>query len=152
VLQGADGVAFIADSQLSETESNAASFLDLRENLKELGRSIKEMPLIIQFNKRDLANVRKDAELEALARKGSEPVFAASAVHGKGVLESFFGLLHITWARLDAEHQLAKKVGIPVAKFLPMAAKKLGVGVDVESLLRARVGAQPANPAAQERP
>jgi signal recognition particle receptor subunit beta len=152
VLQGADGVAFIADSQLSETESNAASFLDLRENLRELGRSIKEMPLIIQFNKRDLPNVRKDAELEALARKGSEPVFGASAVHGKGVLESFFGLLHITWARLDAEHQLAKKVGIPVTKFLPMAAKKLGVRQDVETLLRARVGAAPGNPAAQERP
>ena len=42
VLQGADGVAFIADSQIAETENNAASFLDLRANLKELGRSLSQ--------------------------------------------------------------------------------------------------------------
>src|SRR6267154_6114091 len=58
VLQGADGIAFIADSQLTETEHNAASFLDLRENLKALGRSMKDVPLVIQFNKRDLPGVR----------------------------------------------------------------------------------------------
>src|SRR6516225_6636651 len=57
VLQGADGVAFIADSQVSETEHNAASFLDLRQNLKELGLSLKGMPLVIQFNKRDLDRI-----------------------------------------------------------------------------------------------
>src|SRR5262249_55252404 len=88
VLQGADGVAFIADSQISETENNAASFLDLRANLKELGLSIKTVPLVIQFNKRDMPNVRSDAEIEALAKKGREPVFKASAVKGDGVLES----------------------------------------------------------------
>src|SRR5271170_2720501 len=49
VLQGADGVAFIADSQISETEHNASSFIDLRQNLKELSLSIKNLPLVIQF-------------------------------------------------------------------------------------------------------
>jgi len=43
VLQGADGVAFIADSQVAETENNAASFMDLRSNLKELGLSVKSL-------------------------------------------------------------------------------------------------------------
>jgi mutual gliding-motility protein MglA len=99
VLQGADGVAFIADSQVTQTENNAASFLDLRDNLKEMGRSIKDVPLIIQFNKRDMPNVRKDAEIEQLAQRGKEPVFTASAVSGEGVLESFFGLLYLTWTR-----------------------------------------------------
>jgi signal recognition particle receptor subunit beta len=140
VLQGADGVAFIADSQISETEHNAASFLDLRENLKEHGFSIKEMPLIIQFNKRDLPNVRSDDEILALARRGREPVFTASAVAGKGVLESFFGLLHLTWTKLDAEHQLAKMVGIQSSDFLKMAARQIGAKQDVRTLLSACVG------------
>ncbi|HEX3343552.1 MAG TPA: gliding motility protein, partial [Polyangiaceae bacterium] len=99
VLQGADGVAFIADSQISETEHNAASFLDLRQNLAELGLSLKQLPVVIQFNKRDLDRVRSDDEIGALARRGREPVFKASAVNGAGVLETFFGLLHLTWTR-----------------------------------------------------
>jgi signal recognition particle receptor subunit beta len=140
VLQGADGVAFIADSQVRETEANAASFIDLRENLHELGVAIQQMPLIIQFNKRDLAGVRPDEELEELARRGKEPVFKASAVAGRGVLESFFGLLQLTWKKLDREHQLGKNVGIDGSKFLPTIASKLGFQGDVESLLSASVG------------
>jgi signal recognition particle receptor subunit beta len=140
VLQGADGVAFIADSQIRETEANAASFIDLRDNLHELGVSIQQMPLIIQFNKRDLAGVRADADLEELARRGKEPVFKASAVSGRGVLESFFGLLQLTWNKLDHEHQLGKNIGIDGAKFLPMIAQKLGFAGDVQTLLQASVG------------
>jgi GTPase SAR1 family protein len=140
VLQGADGVAFIADSQLTETENNAASFLDLRSNLKELGVRLRETPLVIQFNKRDLGNVRPDGEIAELARRGREPVFKASAVTGQGVLESFFGLLSLTWSKLDAEHKLARTLGIDAAGFLPMAARQLGYSGNVDSLLSACVG------------
>lgn len=140
VLQGADGVAFVADSQISETEHNAASFFDLRQNLKDLKLSLKNLPLVIQFNKRDLDKVRSDEELAALARKGREPVFRASAVNGQGVLETFFGLLHLTWAKLDAEHQIAKMLGIAREELLPMAARQLGVGKDVPTMLSACVG------------
>jgi len=140
VLQGADGVAFIADSQLTEVEHNAASFLDLRENLKELGVSLKELPLVIQYNKLDLPNVRSDAEIGELARRGKEPVFKASAVNGRGVLESFFGLLHLVWRRLDREHQLAQMVGVESSEFLPAAARQLGSKEDVSTLLAACVG------------
>ena len=62
----------MADSQVSETEANAAAFLDLRENLKANG--MRKIPTVIQFNKRDLPDVRPDAELSDLARKGKEPV------------------------------------------------------------------------------
>ncbi len=126
VLQGADGVVFVADSQTAETENNAASFLDLRDNLKELGRSIKDVPLVIQFNKRDLPNVRSDREIDDLARRGKEPVYKASAVHGQGVVECFFGLLDRSWRRLDAEHDLKQKVGIDPDEFLAKAAASLG--------------------------
>jgi signal recognition particle receptor subunit beta len=140
VLQGADGVAFIADSQISETEHNAASFLDLRRNLTELGVNVKQTPVVIQFNKRDLDRVRSDDEIGALARRGREPVFKASAVSGAGVLETFFGLLHVTWAKLDAEHNLAKMLGIETGDLLPMAARQLGLKSDVPSLLATCIG------------
>jgi signal recognition particle receptor subunit beta len=140
VLQGADGIAFVADSQISETEHNAASFLDLRRNLADLGLSLKELPLVIQFNKRDLDRIRSDDEVAALARRGREPVFKASAVNGQGVLETFFGLLHVTWMRLDAEHHLAQMLGIQPDQLLPMTARQLGLTRDVSSLLSACVG------------
>jgi signal recognition particle receptor subunit beta len=140
VLQGADGVAFIADSQISETEQNAASFFDLRQNLKDLRLSLKNLPLVIQFNKRDLDHVRSDDELAALARRGREPVFKASAVNGAGVLETFFGLLHMTWQKLDAEHKLAKMLGVESSALLPMAARQLGLKTDVATLLSSCVG------------
>src|SRR5258708_17711833 len=62
VLQGADGVAFIADSQLAETENNARAFVELRENLTANGMKVGQMQLVIQFNKRYLLNVRADAD------------------------------------------------------------------------------------------
>lgn len=140
VLQGADGVAFIADSQISETENNAASFLDLRANLKEMNISLKDMPVVIQFNKRDLPAVRPDAEIEQLARRGREPVFRASAVNGEGVLETFFGLLHLVWTKLEVEHQLSRTIGMEPHEFVPVAMRKLGLKQDEASLLRACVG------------
>jgi signal recognition particle receptor subunit beta len=128
VLQGADGVAFVADSQTAETENNAASFLDLRANLKALGRSMSDVPLVIQFNKRDLPAVRADAEIDELARRGKEPVFKASALQGKGVLECFFGLLALSWKKLDAEHALAQKLGVAPDAFLDKARAALCAG------------------------
>jgi len=140
VLQGADGVAFIADSQIAETENNAASFLDLRANLKDLGLAIRDVPLVIQFNKRDLPNVRSDVEIEALARRGREPVFQATALDGAGVVESFLGLLALAWSKLDDEHQLARTLGIQRDAFVPLAAARLGVSRPVSELLGACVG------------
>ena len=59
---------------------------------------------------------------------------------GSGVLESFFGLLQLTWNKLDAEHQLGKNLGIDRDRFLPMVAEKLGYHGDVRTLLATRVG------------
>jgi signal recognition particle receptor subunit beta len=143
VLQGADGIAFIADSQVSETENNAASFLDLRANLKELGRSLSQTPMVIQFNKRDLANVRSDAEIDDLARRGKEPVYKACAMSGQGVLESFFGLLDRSWKKLEAEHDLSDKLGLAPAAFLEKAAASLGHAGRAQALSAACVGGTP---------
>ncbi|MDX2055931.1 MAG: gliding motility protein [Polyangiaceae bacterium] len=141
VVQGADGVAFIADSQLAETEHNAESFMDLKQNLKDSGISLKNMPVIIQFNKRDMPHIRSDAEIAQLAAQGQEPVYLATATRLEGVVESFIGLLHLVLKNLDAEHKLDEKFGFNRSAFLAQAAHKLGQTRSVAELLKARVGA-----------
>lgn len=140
VLQGADGVAFIADSQLAETQNNATAFVDLRDNLKANGKDIAKMPVVIQFNKRDLPAIRSDAELAQMAARGREPVFAAVAMSGLGVVETFVTLLYLTYQSLDAEHKLTAKFGIDGAAFLDEVARKLGARGTVASLIARRVG------------
>jgi signal recognition particle receptor subunit beta len=140
VVQGADGIAFIADSRNAETQHNADSFVDLKENLKQHGLTLKQMPLVIQFNKRDLPDVRSDAEIAELASHGREPVYLAVAMRGQGVVESFVGLLHLTWSALDAEHDLNKKFGFDSDAFLQTVAKKLGDARPLPQILAACVG------------
>jgi signal recognition particle receptor subunit beta len=125
VLQGADSVAFIADSQISETDANRESFRNLRKNLSENGLDIKGMPLVIQFNKRDLPNIRSDAEIDTLAAKGREPIFKATATRAEGVMETFFGLLELTWERLNAWHDLEGKFQVDGAELLGSLKRQL---------------------------
>lgn len=140
VVQGADGIAFVADSRESETQHNAESFLDLKENLKEHGMVLKDMPLIIQFNKRDLPGIRSDEDIAKLAEQGREPVYLAVATQGVGVVESFVGLLHLTWTSLDATHDLSRKFGIDGERFLADVAAKLGRTAGVVQILQSALG------------
>jgi hypothetical protein len=140
VLQGADGVALIADSRVSETQHNAEAFYDLRQNLRNNGLELGKMPLVIQFNKRDLPEIRTEAELGQLASRGKEPVYLAIATKGAGVVETFMGLLHLTWETLDRTHQLAKKLSIDGETLLTNASRQLGVTTPVRELLARRVG------------
>lgn len=140
VLQGADGIAFIADSQIAETEHNADAFMDLKANLKSYGITLKQMPLIIQFNKRDLGSIRSDEEIASLAAQGREPVYLAVATRGEGVVESFIGLLYSTWSSLDAEHDLDKKFGFDSQAFLSTVVKHLGDERPLNEILSTCVG------------
>ena len=127
VLQGADGVVFVADSQRAETKANAASFVNLRQNLTEHGIEPATMPLVIQFNKRDLPEIRTDEEIDALAARGKEPVYKAVALRGTGVLETLMGLLELTWRNLEAAHQLSEKFGLSPEPLLEELRQHLGV-------------------------
>lgn len=127
VLRGADGVAFIADSQRSETKANASSFVNLRQNLTDSGIDPATMPLVIQFNKRDLPNIRSDEEIDALAARGKEPVFKAVAIRGTGVIETLLGLMEITWKRLEDEHCLSEKFGVKTTPLMNELRTHLGV-------------------------
>lgn len=124
VLSGADGVAFIADSRIAETQANAAAFRDLKENLKANNFELRALPLVIQFNKRDLPDIRTDAELAAQAQRGKEPVFRATAVKHEGVVDTFLGLLHLTLRSLDKQNDLRGKFGFERRSFLAQVASR----------------------------
>ena len=133
VLQGVDGIVFVADSRKSETKANQASFLNMQANLKENNVDPTTIPLVVQFNKRDLPNVRSDEELEKLAKRGTEPVYKAIAIRGVGVLETLLGLMDITWHHLEKEHQLAEKFGLDSEEVLQELRTNLGMQTDGES-------------------
>lgn len=118
VLQAADGIAFVADSQRFMTQANNDSWRDMVQNLKQNGLHIQELPVVIQFNKRDLPDIRSDAEIDEVARRGREPVFKAVALRGQGVMETLAGLLRLTWRTLDARHGLASKLHIEEEEFV----------------------------------
>src|SRR5687768_1922541 len=69
VLQGADGIAFIADSLRGETKANQVAFLNMQENLKENGSARETMPVVSQSNTRGLPDVGTDAEIARLAAR-----------------------------------------------------------------------------------
>jgi signal recognition particle receptor subunit beta len=88
VLTGADGVVFVADSHADRMEDNLASFRDLEDNLRYYGKKIDTIPLVIQYNKRDLPNVLSVEDLNQKLNRLNSPHFEGVAVLGKGVFET----------------------------------------------------------------
>lgn len=88
ILRGVDGVVFVADSQVERTEANVESSDNLRKNLKEHGYNLESIPLVIQYNKRDLPNVVPTPELEKLLNPFKAPMFEAVSTTGVGVFET----------------------------------------------------------------
>lgn len=92
VLKGVDGVVFVADSQRPMLQANVDSLANLEENLAEMGLDLMEIPLVLQFNKRDLDDVCTVEELNQALNRGKWPWFEASALHGDGVFETLKGV------------------------------------------------------------
>jgi signal recognition particle receptor subunit beta len=88
VLKGVDGVVFVADSQLPALEPNEESLANLRQNLEELGIDPREVPVVFQYNKRDLRNILPVEKLQAALNPAGAPAFEAAAIHGVGVFET----------------------------------------------------------------
>ncbi len=109
VLTRADGIAFIADSQISESANNVESFENLEKNLAFVGIDIEKIPLIIQFNKRDLKDIISEDEIHRTWEPTGIPVFMASALYGQGVLETFRRLVELTYDYIDIRHSLKEK-------------------------------------------
>lgn len=88
ILKGLDGVVFVADSQEERMEENLESLRNLELNLQQQGYDINKIPLIFQYNKRDLPNALPLENLRARLNKYNAPDFEATASDGNGVFES----------------------------------------------------------------
>jgi signal recognition particle receptor subunit beta len=104
VLQGADGVVFVADSQARQLDENIESLQNLQSNLLELGVDIRQMPVVLQYNKQDLPKelILTPAELDDALNFRGVPSYAADALHGAGVFEALKRISELVLKRLSA--------------------------------------------------
>jgi len=102
VLQGADGVVFVADSQARRFEDNVESFQNLQENLLDQGVDIRTLPVVLQYNKQDLPPelILTPAELDDALNFRGVPSLGADALHGSGVFETLKQLSALVLQRL----------------------------------------------------
>ena len=106
VLKGADGIVFVADSQDFALDANLESMQNLEDNLKRQGIRLREMPLVIQYNKRDLPNALPVAEIDAEINKLHAPGFESVATTGLGVEETLKGITQLVLAHLVKKYGL----------------------------------------------
>lgn len=119
VLSRADGIFFVADSQRNQQDNNAIAFGNLEENLEKVGLEIDTLPLVVQFNKRDMADViEEDTLQQRWANTPWSPLQMASALHGSGVVETFRVMLDRLYTRADAEFSLAASHSISREAFV----------------------------------
>ncbi len=88
VLKGVDGCVFVADSQFARCDANEVSLESLAENLQDYGRTLEELPYVVQYNKRDLPGIMDVDELRESVNTRGVPDFEACASTGQGVQET----------------------------------------------------------------
>jgi signal recognition particle receptor subunit beta len=106
VLKGADGIVFVVDSQDHALDANLESLQNLEDNLKRQGIRIREIPLVLQYNKRDLPNARPVTGLEADINKLGSPHWQSVATTGIGVEETLKGVTQLVLAHLVKKYGL----------------------------------------------
>jgi signal recognition particle receptor subunit beta len=88
ILKGVDGIVFVADSQIDRYEANIESLMNMHDNLAEHGISVDKIPVVMQYNKRDLPRVVSVADLEKELNPQNHPYFEAVAFRGNGVFDT----------------------------------------------------------------
>jgi len=104
VLQGVDGVIFVADSSPEKMAENLESLQNLRDNLAEMSLTIDDVPLVIQYNKRDLPNAMSIADLNAQINPMGVPTHEGVAREGKGVFATLKEISRLVIEKLNKEH------------------------------------------------
>ncbi len=100
VLQGVDGVVFVADSQVDMMSSNLESLKNLRDNLTTYGKKIEDLPFVMQYNKRDLKKITSVKEISAQLNDLNVPTYEGVAKDGIGVIETLVGISRLVFANL----------------------------------------------------
>ena len=88
ILKGVDGIVFVADSQVDRLDANIEAMANLYENLQEYGLDLRELPFVIQYNKRDLPNISSTDELEENLNPERVPYLEAVGFRGVGVFDT----------------------------------------------------------------
>jgi signal recognition particle receptor subunit beta len=101
ILNGADGIIFVADSDVLKEHENAASLANMRENLAEYGLQLHQVPLVMQYNKRDLSTAMSVDRMEAVCNQMRVPSFEAIAQEGHGVFSTLKTVCRLTLNRLQ---------------------------------------------------
>lgn len=122
VLSRADGLVFVADSQRTQSVNNSESFQNLEENARRVGLDFDSLPLVVQFNKRDLPQILSEEEVEARWAQAPWPLTFASALTGEGVRETFVRLLEQVHPHVDKQFPLTEAHGMSQAAFVQAVA------------------------------
>jgi mutual gliding-motility protein MglA len=118
VLQGTDAVVFVADCRRSEAEATLAYWNNMLQNLEANGLDWRVLPVVIQLNKMDLPDARKEAEVGDLRAVIKPPIVPAVAIRGEGVVETLYALLQLCYRSIDRSIGLGGKWGITEREFL----------------------------------
>lgn len=118
VLQRADGVVFVADSQIDQMPINFESFDNLEKNLAMVGLSVERLPLVVQFNKRDLSNIVTEEDIRKTWEPSGLPVIMASALQAWGIQETFRTILGLTFDSVNARYGLIARFGVERDEFI----------------------------------
>lgn len=142
VLTGADGVVFVADSQPQRQDANLESLENLAANLLEQGRRLDEIPLVFEFNKRDLPNLQSIETMERTLNPGGRPVFPTVATTGQGVLEALDRLVEDVLADLERRGALGPSPPPPDAASVVLSLEpEQGIGSQIGELVADAEGA-----------
>ena len=142
VLKGADGIVFVADSQDHMLDENRQSLQDLKDNLQANGLDYETIPLVMQWNKRDLPQLVPEAELDATLNRRRVRTVSAVASEGQGVLET---LRHVTLSVFN-HIKSGGRVGAPSARGASSVGRRPSgtAGTPGPTPARARSDAAPA--------
>jgi hypothetical protein len=96
VLKNADGVVFVVDSQQERLDDNIESMDNLEDNLRSYDVNLKDIPIVIQYNKRDLPNILPINDLQLYINRGSYTYFECVAIRGIGVFDTLKSICQLT--------------------------------------------------------
>jgi signal recognition particle receptor subunit beta len=149
LLQGADGVVFVADSGAQRLSANVESLAELQRSLAALGRSLDELPVLLQYNKRDLPDALPVKVLQLGLNPRDLPWFETVATDGTGVGDAFQAMFDLVSRRVEQELATGERGGLVVGA---RPEDQVGPDEEVRRTLEAVVAVRTAEDAGTPEP
>ena len=118
VLSRTDGVIFVADSQTNQKINNGEAFQNLADNASRVGLDFESLPVVVQFNKRDLPNIVTEEEVKERWGKTNWPLYFSTATKGEGIKETFETLLGLVYQDMERKFKLQTEHGLGEKEFI----------------------------------